>query len=304
MKKLLFILNPLSGKAAIKPRVADIIDIFIKEGYDVSVYITQSSGDAERYIIEKGVEFNRIVVGGGDGTLNEAVSGIYALGLGENSPELGFIPAGTTNDFAHSLNIPDDLIKATNVAAKGTPYLCDTGSLNGKTFNYVAAFGTITQVTYTTPQAAKNTFGYFAYLFEAVKAAVEIEKYHLCIEINGKTIEGDFAIGLICNSRFVGGFENNKIQDIEMDDGIFEVILIRDTKNMLEFNKLVNDVIVRNIPNDNIIIEKAKHLKINSDKPVAWNLDGELGGEYEETEIINRHKSLKILVPFATKILK
>ena len=165
-RKLLFVFNPHSGKGQIKNNLVDIVDIMVKAGYEVTIYTTQARADATRKVIEEAQNFDRIVCSGGDGTLDEVVTGLIQS---EASTPIGYIPAGSTNDFANSLGIPKEMVKAAEVAVGNNPFPCDIGDFNSDTFVYVAAFGLFTEVSYKTSQQLKNIFGHVAYIMEGAK---------------------------------------------------------------------------------------------------------------------------------------
>lgn len=294
MKKLLFILNPKSGKGQIKNQLLDVVNIFQKNGYQVQLHITQAPLDAKNTIIEIGAEFDRIVCSGGDGTLNETVSGLMEAEL---SIPLGYIPSGSTNDFASSLKIPKKMDKAAQVAVCGEPFLCDIGSFNGRYFNYVAAFGAFTEVSYATPQQMKNVLGHPAYLIEGVKQITAIKAAPMTVEYNGTVVEGDFIYGMITNSTSVGGFKKIVGKSVEMDDGMFEVTLIREPKNPLELQEILNALLMEDASSERLISFKTAQLRIDSPQEVPWVLDGEFGGNPREIEVKNQYRVLSIMVP-------
>lgn len=294
MKKLLFILNPKSGKGQIKNQLLDVVNIFQKNGYQVQLHITQAPLDAKNTIIEIGAEFDQIVCSGGDGTLNETVSGLMEAEL---SIPLGYIPSGSTNDFASSLKIPKKMDKAAQVAVGGEPFLCDIGSFNGRYFNYVAAFGAFTEVSYATPQQMKNVLGHPAYLIEGVKQITAIKAAPMTVEYNGTVVEGDFIYGMITNSTSVGGFKKIVGKSVEMDDGMFEVTLIREPKNPLELQEILNALLMEDASSERLISFKTAQLRIDSPQEVPWVLDGEFGGNPREIEVKNQYRVLSIMVP-------
>ena len=210
MKKLLFVVNGHSGKGQIKNKLLDIIDIMIKEGYHVQVHTTQEREDATKVVREQAKYYDLVVCSGGDGTLDEAVTGMMQS---EVRTPLGYIPAGSTNDFANSLEIPKDMIQAAKTAVLGVPFSCDVGEFNGDYFIYVAAFGIFTDVSYATSQELKNALGHVAYILEGAKRLYTIKTYHMRVEYDGNEIEGDFLLGMITNSTSVGGFKNMELQE-------------------------------------------------------------------------------------------
>ena len=223
-KKLLFIFNPHSGKTTIKGYVADIIDIFVKEGFDVEVYPTQRRGDATEKVVERGSEFDNIVCSGGDGTLNEVINGLMKL---DKKPILGYIPTGSTNDFAQGLSIPSNMTKAAKLAVSGEDYSIDIGNFNDFHFVYIAAFGAFTEVSSSTPQDLKNIFGHQAYLIEELKQLTNLRTYNVKFDLDGDVIEGDFLYAMITNATSAGGFKGITGKDISLNDGKFEVTLIK-----------------------------------------------------------------------------
>lgn len=287
MKKLLFVYNAKSGKTQIRRYLANIIDKFIKAGYYVEAYQTQSVGDAKRQIAGRGQNYDLIVLAGGDGTLNEGIAGV--MRLGRRIP-VGYIPSGSTNDFATSLKLPKDPVRAAEIAVTGTPAYVDVGSFNRDTFIYIAAFGAFTDVSYSTPQDLKNILGHSAYLIEALKQFGNVmTSHHFVIERdNGQIIEDDFIYGMVTNSISAGGIKGITGKDIVLDDGLFEVTLLKKPKNPLELQELITSLITQK-PCKNIISFKAAGIKFISDQRQKWVLDGEYGGDPKKV-IIRNHK--------------
>lgn len=292
-QKLLFVFNPHSGKGLIKNNLLEIVDTMVKAGFEVTIYTTQAQGDATRKIAEDAKNFDRVVCSGGDGTLDEVVTGMVQSGV--NVP-IGYIPAGSTNDFANSLEIPKNMVKAAQIAVNGKPFPCDMGYFNGDTFVYVAAFGLFTEVTYKTPQQLKNIFGHAAYVIEGAKTLHDIPSYHLDVHYNDVHIQDEFIFGMITNSVSVGGFKGMTGPDVKLDDGVFEVTLIRVPRNPLELNEIIRCLTNRIDDTDMIYSFKTEELRITSREEVSWTLDGEYGGTAKEWEIRNRHKEVTILV--------
>lgn len=294
-KKLLYLVNVGAGKGRIRGKLADITDIFTKGGYDTLVHTTQAPLDAYHVVREHAGEFDMIVCSGGDGTLNETLNGLLAC---ENPPRFGYIPTGTTNDFASGLGIPKDLIKAARVIVDGTPFSCDIGKFNDRFFSYVAAFGAMTEIPYQTPQKAKNSFGYMAYLFEAMKRITEDHSYTLRVETGDQVYEGQFMLGLITNAAFVGGFKNIIYKNIEPDDGLFEVTLVRKPNNFAEFQTIINNAILHDVQSEYVYFVRSPRIAITVlDGEMPWTVDGEFGGAPERVVIENIHCGLSIMVP-------
>ena len=231
MKKLLFIYNAKSGTAGISKKLAGIIDIFIKHGYYVDAYQTQSALDAKNQIIERGNQFDLVVCSGGDGTLNEVASGLMQL---EERPVIGYIPSGSTNDFAGSIGLKKDMLENAEIAVSGRPYKVDIGTFNDKNFVYIAAFGIFTEVSYSTSQRLKNVLGHQAYVVEGIKSLPSVKSYRVRFEYDGNVIEDDFIYGMVSNSNSAGGFKGIMGDDVVLDDGLYEVTLVKKPHNPIE----------------------------------------------------------------------
>jgi YegS/Rv2252/BmrU family lipid kinase len=290
-QKILFIFNPRSGKGKIKSSLAEIVDVMVKADFDVMIYTTQAPEDATRKIVEEGANYDRIICSGGDGTLDEVMTGLMQSDL---HVPIGYIPAGSTNDFANSLGIPKELVPAAEVAAGDRKFNCDIGGFNDDTFVYVAAFGLFTEVSYKTPQELKNIFGHLAYIMEGVKQLKDIESYHMLVEHDGTVFQDEFVYGMITNSVSVGGFEGMTGEDVKLDDGLFEATLIRKPRNPVELNEIL--ACLTNIIDDSDMIYsfKTRQVRITSKAKVAWTLDGEFGGEQEEVIIRNHQQRVTI----------
>ena len=293
MKKLLFVVNGHSGKGQIKNKLLDIIDIMIKEEYHVQVHTTQEREDATKVVREQAKYYDLVVCSGGDGTLDEAVTGIMQS---EVRTPLGYIPAGSTNDFANSLEIPKDMIQAAKTAVLGVPFSCDVGEFNGDYFIYVAAFGIFTDVSYATSQELKNALGHVAYILEGAKRLHTIKSYHMRVEYDGNEIEGDFLLGMITNSISVGGFKNMTGKDVKLDDGMFEVTLIHKPKNIIELNTIIASL--TNLKDETDLIDsfRADSVKFYSEEEIPWTLDGEFGGDHKEVQIKDHCKAVDIMI--------
>ena len=293
MKKLLFVVNGHSGKGQIKNKLLDIIDIMIKEGYHVQVHTTQEREDATKVVREQAKYYDLVVCSGGDGTLDEAVTGMMQS---EVRTPLGYIPAGSTNDFANSLEIPKDMIQAAKTAVLGVPFSCDVGEFNGDYFIYVAAFGIFTDVSYATSQELKNALSHVAYILEGAKRLHTIKSYHMRVEYDGNEIEGDFLLGMITNSTSVGGFKNMTGKDVKLDDGLFEVTLIHKPKNIIELNTIIASL--TNLKDETDLIDsfRADSVKFYSEEEIPWTLDGEFGGDHKEVQIKDHCKAVDIMI--------
>ena len=294
MKKVLFIFNPKSGKAQIKNHLVEIIDIFIKNDSEVTIYSTQGKEDAFRITKEKSFQYDLVVCSGGDGTLDEVVAGMMTARV---RVPIGYIPAGSTNDFANSLEIPKNMKQAAEIINIGKSFLCDVGQFNKDTFVYIAAFGLFTEVSYETNQDMKNILGHMAYILEGMKRLSMIKSYHLTVQYDETTIEGDFLFGMITNSLSVGGLKKVTGKDIQFDDGLFEVTLIKKPGNAMELNQLMTALVLGDVDAECMCCFKTREIKFESTEPVAWTLDGEFGGELKEVYIQNLQQEMEIIVP-------
>ncbi len=292
-KKLFFIFNPKAGKGQIRNSLADIIDVFNKYGYEVIVRATQGPKDAYEMTKEYEDKVDAIICSGGDGTLDEVVTGIMEKG---SHAKIGYIPAGSTNDFAASMFMPRTMIGAAENIMSGEIYQCDIGRFNSQTFAYVAAFGIFTDVSYQTGQGMKNIFGHGAYFLEGVKRIFDIKSYHMRVEAKELTAEADFIYGMVTNSRSIGGFKNLTGKNVDMDDGLFEVTLIRMPQNPMELQEIITALLTEEDNTDLIYSFKTARIRLISEEPVAWTLDGEFGGDHREAEIENLHKALNLLL--------
>ncbi len=292
-KKMLFIFNPRSGKGQTKSKLSDIIDIFVKGGYEVIVHPTQGPRDAGNKACEMAEVVDIIVCAGGDGTLDEVVTGIMKSGV---RIPLGYIPAGSTNDFANSLGLSKDMIKAAQDIVNGKIFPFDVGEFNKGIFVYIAAFGLFTDVSYQTDQAMKNTLGHLAYLMEGTKRIFDVKSYFMSVEANGQIFEGNYLYGMITNSNSVGGFRNLVGNGVEINDGLFEVTLIKQPKNPLELSEIVS-ALMTSFDNTNLIDSfKTDRITLRALEEVAWTLDGEFGGNHKDVVIENKKQAMDIII--------
>lgn len=292
-KKLLFIFNPCSGKGQIKNKLMEVIDIMVKAGYEVTVHSTQDREDAMQKVKSEAKNYDLVICSGGDGTLDEAVTGMMQS---EKKVPLGYIPAGSTNDFANSLKIPKGIVKAAHVAVEGRKFPVDVGYFNGDSFIYIAAFGLFTDVSYQTSQELKNVLGHAAYILEGAKRLHNITSYKMRVEYDGNIIEDEFAYGMITNSVSVGGFKKLTGKNVLLDDGLFEVTLIRMPKNPVEWNEILSCLANLKDDSDLIYTFKTDCVKFLPEDVIPWTLDGEFGGEHKNVIVKNVHQALEIMV--------
>ncbi|MCM1025920.1 MAG: YegS/Rv2252/BmrU family lipid kinase [Roseburia sp.] len=292
-KRLLFIYNPKAGKAQIRTKLSDILTVFSAAGYELTVFPTSAHDDARRAAAERRPDYDLVVCSGGDGTLDEVVTGMIQSGF--RTP-IGYIPAGSTNDFAGSLVLPKNMIKAAETVVNGRNFPCDIGSFNDDVFVYIAAFGLFTDVSYETDQDIKNVLGHMAYLLEGVKRLSAVRYFPMKVTCGERVIEGDFLFGMITNSVSVGGFKNITGKNVKLDDGVFEVTLIKKPENPTELNNIMLSLLNRDIDADGMYCFRAEEITFESQEPVAWTLDGENGGSHERVVIRNLCREIEIKV--------
>ena len=293
MKKLLFIYNPLSGVGQLKSKLSDVLDIFVKAGYEVTVYPTQKYHDALEKTKSYTGDYDLVVCSGGDGTLDEVVSGMETR---EKKVPIGYIPTGTTNDFASSLHISRNILEAADTAVNGIPFACDVGRFNEDYFIYIAAFGLFTDVSYETKQSMKNILGHLAYVLEGTKRIFNIPSYRIKVFHDGEEIEDEFIFGMVTNSRSVGGFKGIIGRDVIFDDGEFEVTLMKTPKNPIELNELLGAIVMKQINPERMYSFRSGEIRFESVEEIPWTLDGEFGGVHDHVLVQNKKQGLKIMV--------
>ena len=295
MNQLLFIYNPTSGTGQVKGALAPVLDVFTKAGWLTTSYPTQCKGDAVRVVRELGPRFDRVICAGGDGTLSEAVAGLTGL---PDPPPLGYIPFGSTNDCATTLHLPRKPREAALVAAgTGVPVPIDTGRLNGRPFIYVAAFGAFTKVAYDTPQDLKNTFGHLAYIFAGIASLPTIAPYHMRVEFDGQSLEDDFFFGMVSNSQSIGGLKPPKAERVVLDDGLFEVTLVKKPLKLADLTDGLQALVsLSPAERSGALVQlQARQLTFICEQPVPWTVDGEFGGSQTVNRVENCQKALNII---------
>ncbi len=292
-RKLLLIYNPHSGRTQFKTKLSDIVELYTQNGYIVTVCPTQCEKDAIHIVKKYGKKHDIVVCSGGDGTVSEIMNGLLAL---EARPILGYIPSGTVNDFATSLHISKNIMTSAKTVIDGTAFACDVGTFNGQAFSYIAAFGLFTNVSYQTPQETKNILGRMAYVLEGAKQLGSMPSFDLTIETESETIQGEFVYGMITNSTSIGGFKGLSDEYVKLDDGVFEVVLARKPKSLGDFHALLQCVITAT-PDPNYVYScRAGQIKITSETPIDWTLDGEFGGNLRDVTIENHRQAVTIMV--------
>ena len=294
-KKLIFIVNPKAGKSQLKKKLVEVVDEFSRGGYEVEMYTTKSAEDAENHIAAVGDQYDQIVISGGDGSMDNAVSGIMRLKeRTDKVPPLGYIPCGSTNDYAKSLCISLKPEVAARQIVKGMPCPVDIGRMGEHHFIYVAAFGLFTKASYATPRKLKAVLGHGAYMLSAAKELTSVKTYRLKASFDGREIEGEFIYGQVTNSRSVGGFRAVGLRDMSFHDGEFECVFIRKPKNPVELAKLLKTVAANDMKDDYIVYERAKNVKVEGVQEIPWTVDGEFAGTFKETLVENLHNAVDL----------
>ena len=296
MKQLLFIYNPKAGRQRVRVMLPDLLEIFAREGYETLVHPTMAQGEASQVAAAQAGKFDRLVCCVGDGTLNETVQGLLALPE-DKRPVLGYIPTGTTNDFAKTIGLPRSTEKLAETACNGVPRAVDIGESEGRLFTYVSAFGLFTDVSYSTPQTSKNLLGHFAYLLEGAGRLLNIPSYHMDVTADdGRQISGDFIYGMVSNTLSVGGVMSLPKDEVKLDDGKFEVLLVRPPKTPKDWQSILASLNAQKAEREDgaVVGFTAREVSFRCDRPVAWTVDGEFGGEREVTRIRNLPRALTI----------
>lgn len=292
MKKMLFVMNPYSGQRKANRYLADIIALFNGAGYEVVVHMTSGQGDATEAVIKLGKDMDVIVCCGGDGTFNETVSGILKAGF---DVPVGYIPAGSTNDFAASMKIPTNVMKAAHQILEGEPVAYDVGKFGDRYFAYVASFGAFTRASYATPQNVKNALGHTAYVLEGITELSQIRKEHIRMEIDGKIVEDDFLFGAVSNSTSVGGILTLDPSLVDMGDGLLEILLVRAPRSILELHECIQAVQSQKYSCAMITFCSGHSMKIWADPDMPWTLDGEREEGHALVDVENQHLAIRLL---------
>ncbi len=296
-KRALILINKIAGTGKAGNDAYDIIKTVAENGYEPIVYPIVPGTDmtSEKLLAEYEGKIDMVLCSGGDGTLNHVMNAIMNM---KDKPILSYVPAGSTNDFARGIGIPGQRSKAMEIAVKGKEYIYDVGKINDRYFNYVAAFGAFSKVSYATDQELKNVIGYAAYVISAIAELPQNIRYsiHMKVSAEGISEEGDYLFGAVSNSASVGGMNLFGDTDIHQDDGKMELMLIRAPKNLKEFNAVLAALATREEGNPYITFKQVKYANFYSDEEVQWTLDGEYGGAYTETkiEVVNKAITLRV----------
>ena len=292
-KTLMLIVNPRAGRSRSLAPLLNAISLFSEADYLVSLRQTTAQGDATRFVRENGAAFDRIVCYGGDGTLNETVTGLMDLPV---PPPLGYIPGGSTNDFAASLHLSDQPAEAAKQILDSSGKKLDAGTFNGRPFVYVASFGAFTKASYSAPQSAKNDLGHLAYILEGVKDLSTLRPYEATVTADGETFSGSFLFGAVTNATSVGGLMKLPEDQVVLDDGRFELLLIPNPKSPLDLQALLRSLLLQDYTGDGVIFRHASDIIVETPESFPWTLDGEYGPGQERIEIHNLKQKLTFLL--------
>ncbi len=297
IKRLLLIVNPCSGKAKMRNELLRVIETFSLADYEVTVYPTKSRHDATRRIsLVKEGEYDLVVVCGGDGTLNEVITGFMQSGIECN---IGYIPSGTLNEWSTGLGISKGILQAAKDIVTGNPISLDIGQFGDKYFSYTASFGAFTEASYSAPQDVKNVLGQAAYFFEGIKSLGNIKPIHLKFTCDEREVEGDFLFGAVSNSMSVGGIVKFSDAVVKLNDGLFEVMLIRKPANIMQFQNIVDGILRQDLNREEIEFFHTKKITVTGGEGVSWTLDGEYAAGAQSVTITNLPSKLHLLIPNA-----
>ncbi len=294
MKNLLFILNPQAGQRKANRYLPEILRMFIEYGYRCETYVTGAAGEATQYLSRYEGKPDLVVCAGGDGTLNETISGLMQAKL--DCP-LGYIPCGTTNDYASSIGLSGYVLQAASDIMTGKAQSIDIGTFNGRRFVYTATCGAFAKASYSTPQAAKNVLGHVAYILEGMRDLTAIRPIHMRVAANDVVLEDDFIFCSITNSTSVGGILKLNTQLVALNDGKFEVTLVRNPTTPAQLSSILVGLTTQDVPNDMIHFFSASSIRVECDRPVEWTLDGEREPETNVVQLDNLHSVVRIMIP-------
>lgn len=292
-QKLLLIVNPRSGRTKSREPLFDAASIFCRAGYLLNIQITSTTGDATRLALEEGPNYDVVIAVGGDGTLNEVISGLMQL---ENPPLLGYLPQGSTNDFAASLHISSQPTIAASHMICQTPRKMDIGQWNHRNFAYVASFGAFTRSSYSAPQTAKNALGHFAYILEGMKDLNTLRPYAVKVTADGEILDGEYLFGAICNSTSIGGLMKLNPSRVVLDDGLFELLMIPNPRTPQDLQNLVFALLEQHYDREGLVFRHVSSVHLETDVDLPWSLDGEYAPSVPVVDIRNIHQALNMLI--------
>jgi YegS/Rv2252/BmrU family lipid kinase len=294
MKRLLLIMNPAAGTKKANPHLPEILSVFGRAGFVCTVWMTQKRGDGTELAARYGAEADLIVCIGGDGTFNEVISGLVKAGI---STPIGYIPAGSTNDFAASLGLPKNVIQAAQAIVAGHPVSYDVGRFRDRYFTYVASFGAFTRTSYATSQSVKNALGHLAYVLGGIKEISSLHRCRVAVTLDdGSREEGDYIFGAVSNSTSVGGILSLDPKIVDMNDGLFELLLVRYPENMARIAEIVRAVTAQKYDTPSFVFRTARSLRVEADPGMDWTLDGEYAKGSELIQIDNLRSAINVVV--------
>ena len=297
VQKMMLIVNPMAGRAGWRGDISYILDTLCRDGASVTVYLTQYSGHAKVLAETYGANFDIVACTGGDGTLAETTAGLMHLPP-EKRPPVGYIPMGTSNDMANTLGIPKDPALAARLILDGTKTPLDVGKMGENYFSYIAAFGAFTEIAYETPTENKHNLGHLAYVLEGMARLGKIKPSHVTVNYNaGGKIEGDFIFGGVCNTTSIAGFLKIRPDLVDLSDGAFEVILVKNPQNIIALNQIFLDLMMQKHDTEHIQIFRARDVHFHFDTPTAWTRDGEGGGVHKNVFLNVIRSGIEIFVP-------
>lgn len=292
MKKMLFVMNPYAGQRRANRYLADILSIFNRAGYRVESYMTGARGEATDIVRQYAPEMDLVACCGGDGTFNETVNGLLHSEV--NIP-VGYIPAGSTNDFAASLGLPANILQAAETVVTGEPSTLDVGKFGDRYFSYVASFGAFTRTSYATPQNVKNALGHAAYILGGISELSQLRTEHVKLQLDDEIVEDDFLFGAVSNSTSVGGVLSLDPKQVDLRDGKFEVLLLRSPRELGELSECIRAVQTAEYNCKMLTFTPASRITIWANAGMPWTLDGEMEPGHEEVTIENIHCGLKVM---------
>ena len=292
-KKLLFIVNPRAGRSKSRSPLFDAIAVFSQAGYLVSLHKTTAPGDAAITAAREGGDYDLVVAAGGDGTLNEVISGLMKL---EHRPLLGYLPQGSTNDFAASLQISGNPVMAAMSIVRNVPCQLDIGQWNERCFVYVASFGAFTKSSYSASQAAKNALGHFAYILEGMKDLNTLRPYRVRLTADGEVLDGEYLFGAVCNSTSIGGLMKLDPERVVLDDGKFELLLVPNPRTALDLQNLVVALLNQKYDSEGLVFRHVSAIHLETEEDLPWSLDGEYAPSVPAVDIVNRQCGLRMLL--------
>lgn len=294
-QRVLLMVNPMAGRQKIRNELIYVVDTLTKAGYETIIYTTQGKDATRDLLAEKDSQFDRVICCGGDGTFNEILSATMHW---DKRPILGYIPAGTTNDFAAGLKLPSDIREAAVNIVRGTPHTVDAGLFNTSYFSYVASFGAFTETSYSTPQNFKNALGHLAYILEGIKEIPAFTPYTVCVEADGQIYKDSYIFGAVSNARSVGGILKISDSLVDLNDGVFEVMMIKMPKTLMDLSAIVTSLTSLNplkYDPSMFLFLQTKELKITFEQEMVWSLDGERVSGGKEARIACIKDAFKIL---------